>query len=49
MSARVNLGKAAPELYQAVSSLDKLASQATKSAGPRRRVLSSLEVARVTN
>jgi AhpD family alkylhydroperoxidase len=33
MSARVNLGKAAPELYQAVSSLDKLASQATKSAG----------------
>ena len=33
MSARVNLGKAAPELYHAVSSLDKLASQATKSAG----------------
>ena len=33
MSARVNLGKAAPELYEAVSSLDKLASQATKSAG----------------
>ena len=33
MSARVNLGKAAPELYQAVSNLDKLASQATKSAG----------------
>ena len=33
MSARVNLGQAAPELYQAVSSLDKLASQATKSAG----------------
>ena len=33
MSVRVNLGKAAPELYQAVSSLDKLASQATKSAG----------------
>jgi AhpD family alkylhydroperoxidase len=33
MLARVNLGKAAPELYQAVGSLDKLASQATKSAG----------------
>ena len=33
MSERVNLGKAAPQLYQAVSSLDKLASQATKSAG----------------
>ena len=33
MSERINLGKAAPELYQAVSSLDKLASQATSSAG----------------
>ena len=33
MSARVNLGKAAPELYQVVTSLDKLASQATRSAG----------------
>jgi AhpD family alkylhydroperoxidase len=33
MSARVNLGKVAPELYQVVNSLDKLASQATRSAG----------------
>ena len=33
MSERVNLGKAAPELYQAVSSLDKLASQVSSSAG----------------
>jgi AhpD family alkylhydroperoxidase len=33
MSERINLGKAAPELYQAVSSLDKLASQVTSSAG----------------
>lgn len=33
MSERVNLGKAAPELYQAVGSLDKLASQVTSSAG----------------
>src|SRR5688572_17015169 len=32
MSTRVNLGKAAPELYQAVSSLDKLAAKASKSA-----------------
>lgn len=33
MSDRINLGKANPELYQAVSNLDKLASQAAKSAG----------------
>jgi AhpD family alkylhydroperoxidase len=33
MLERVNLGKAVPELYQAVGSLDKLASQAAKSAG----------------
>ncbi|BBL75589.1 carboxymuconolactone decarboxylase family protein [Methylomagnum ishizawai] len=33
MSERVNLGKAAPELYQAVINLDKLTSQATLSAG----------------
>lgn len=33
MSERVNLGKAAPELYQAVSGLEKLASQAAMSAG----------------
>ncbi|UZR29056.1 carboxymuconolactone decarboxylase family protein [Methylococcus mesophilus] len=33
MSARVHLGKAAPDLYQAVVALDKLAAQATLSAG----------------
>jgi AhpD family alkylhydroperoxidase len=33
MSERVNLGKAAPDLYKAVSALDKLASQALMSAG----------------
>jgi len=33
MSERVNLGKARPELYQAVSNFDKLASQAAKAAG----------------
>lgn len=33
MSERVNLGKARPELYQAVVALDKLASQAARSAG----------------
>lgn len=33
MSERVNLGKARPELYQAVSSLNTLASQAAESAG----------------
>jgi AhpD family alkylhydroperoxidase len=33
MLEQVNLGKAAPELYQAVSDLDKLASQAAMSAG----------------
>jgi len=33
MSERVNLGKAGPELYQAVIGLDKLASQAAQSAG----------------
>ena len=33
MSERINLGKAVPQLYQAVSSLDKLALQAAKSAG----------------
>lgn len=33
MSERVNLGQARPELYQAVANLEKLASQAAKSAG----------------
>lgn len=33
MSERVNLRKARPELYQAVSNLDKLSSQAAKDAG----------------
>jgi len=33
MTERVNLGKARPELYQAVINLDKLASQAAESAG----------------
>jgi AhpD family alkylhydroperoxidase len=33
MSERINLGKARPDLYQAVAALDKLASQAAKSAG----------------
>ncbi|MDD2767098.1 MAG: carboxymuconolactone decarboxylase family protein [Methylococcus sp.] len=33
MSARVNLGKAAPELYQAVVALDNLVSQAASNAG----------------
>lgn len=33
MSARVNLGKAAPELYQTVAALDNLASQASSNAG----------------
>jgi AhpD family alkylhydroperoxidase len=33
MSERVNLGKSAPELYQAVAGIDKLASQAAAAAG----------------
>lgn len=33
MSARVNLGKAAPELYQAVAGLEKLVTKALASAG----------------
>lgn len=33
MSTRVNLGKAAPELYQAVAGLEKLATKAIASAG----------------
>jgi AhpD family alkylhydroperoxidase len=33
MPGRVNLGKTRPELYQTVSSLDKLASRAAKDAG----------------
>lgn len=33
MAERINLGKAAPELYQAVAGLDKLASQTALSAG----------------
>ncbi|MGV3654493.1 MAG: carboxymuconolactone decarboxylase family protein [Noviherbaspirillum sp.] len=33
MIQRINLAKAAPELYQAVGALDKLASQAVTSAG----------------
>lgn len=33
MTERVNLGKARPELYQAISNLDKLASQAAVDAG----------------
>ena len=33
MSARINLGKAAPTLYQAVATLDKLVAQAARSAG----------------
>ncbi|MBA3995907.1 MAG: alkylhydroperoxidase [Candidatus Accumulibacter sp.] len=33
MSERINLGKAAPKLYQAVAELDRLATQAAKSAG----------------
>lgn len=33
MSARVHLGKVAPDLYQAVAALDKLASQTAASAG----------------
>ncbi len=33
MSERVNLGKSAPKLYQAVAAMEKLASEATASAG----------------
>ncbi|WP_457095838.1 carboxymuconolactone decarboxylase family protein [Lysobacter sp. P5_B9] len=33
MSTRVNLGKAAPELYQAVAGLEKLAAKSIASAG----------------
>ena len=33
MSERVNIGKSAPALYQAVAGLDKLASQAAAAAG----------------
>jgi AhpD family alkylhydroperoxidase len=33
MSERVNIGKSAPELYQSVASLDRLASQAAAAAG----------------
>jgi AhpD family alkylhydroperoxidase len=33
MNTRVNIGKAVPELYQAVAGLDKQASQAAASAG----------------
>jgi AhpD family alkylhydroperoxidase len=33
MTQRINLGKSAPELYQAVAGLDRLASEALASAG----------------
>jgi len=33
MTERINLGKAAPELYQAMGGLEKLASEAAKKAG----------------
>lgn len=33
MSERINLGKSGPQLYQAVASLDRLATEAVKSAG----------------